>query len=217
MALFSSQTHLPLPVQLPAPAKTNDCPIFTALARRRTIREISPAPLPLQIISNLLWAAFGVNRPADYFGAPGRTAASASNSQEIDLYVAMKDGAYLYDARKQVLQPVVGHDLRSMALTPGQHSIDAEAPLTIVYVADIHRLTATKGYKDVGLEDPEIQKAYCYVDTGMIAANVYLFAAAEGLAAWFHNCDKEGLAKALSLQSDQRILFAQSVGNPDRS
>lgn len=217
MALFSSRSYLPPAMQLPTPAKTNDCTIFTALARRRTIRDISSATLPPQIISNLLWAAFGINRPADNFGTPGRTAASASNSQEIDLYVAMREGAYLYDAKKHLLQPVVAQDLRSMALTPGQHSIDAEAPLTIVYVADIHRLTATKGYKDVGLEDPEIQKAYCYVDTGLIAANVYLYAAAEGLAAWFHNCDKEGLAKALSLRPDQRILFAQSVGNPDGS
>lgn len=217
MALFSRQHDFPSAMQLPAPAKTNDCPILMALARRRTIRDISSAPLPPQIISNLLWAAFGVNRPADKFGVPGRTAASASNSQEIDLYVAMKDGTYLYDSRKHLLQPVVAEDLRSIALTPGQHSIDAEAPLTIVYVADVHRLTATKGYKDIGLEDPETQKAYCYVDTGLIAANVYLYAAAEGLAAWFHNCDKEGLRKALSLRSDQRVLFAQSVGNPDGS
>ena len=215
MALFSSRTYLPPVVQLSAPAKTNDCAVLTALSHRRTTREISAATLPPQIISNLLWAAFGINRPADPFGVPGRTAASASNSQEIDLYVALKDGTYLYDAGKHLLQPVVGEDLRSMALTPGQHSVDAEAPLTIIYVADIHRLTATRGYKDIGLQDPEIQKAYCYVDTGLIAGNVYLYAAAEGLAAWFHNCDKDRLAKVLDLRSDQRVLFAQSVGYPD--
>lgn len=215
MAPFSSRTYLPPVVQLSAPAKTNDCAVLTALSHRRTTREISAATLPPQIISNLLWAAFGINRPADPFGVPGRTAASASNSQEIDLYVALKDGTYLYDAGKHLLQPVVGEDLRSMALTPGQHSVDAEAPLTIIYVADIHRLTATRGYKDIGLQDPEIQKAYCYVDTGLIAGNVYLYAAAEGLAAWFHNCDKDRLAKVLDLRSDQRVLFAQSVGYPD--
>lgn len=215
MAPFSSRTYLPPVVQLSAPAKTNDCAVLTALSHRRTNREISAATLPPQIISNLLWAAFGINRPADPFGVPGRTAASASNSQEIDLYVALKDGTYLYDAGKHLLQPVVGEDLRSMALTPGQHSVDAEAPLTIIYVADIHRLTATRGYKDIGLQDPEIQKAYCYVDTGLIAGNVYLYAAAEGLAAWFHNCDKDRLAKVLDLRSDQRVLFAQSVGYPD--
>lgn len=215
MALFSSRSYLPSAVQLSAPAKTNDCTVLTALSHRRTTREISAATLPPQIISNLLWAAFGINRPADPFGVPGRTAASASNSQEIDLYVALKDGTYLYDAGKHLLQPVVGEDLRSMALTPGQHSVDAEAPLTIIYVADIHRLTATRGYKDIGLQDPEIQKAYCYVDTGLIAGNVYLYAAAEGLAAWFHNCDKDRLAKVLDLRSDQRVLFAQSVGYPD--
>jgi hypothetical protein len=215
MALFSSQKYLPSITRLPAPAKTSDCSVFTALAHRRTIRDISAASLPLQIVSNLLWAAFGINRPADPFGVPGRTAASASNSQEMDLYVAMKDGTYLYDAAEHLLRPVVAEDLRSAALTPGQHSVDAEAPLTIIYVADMHRLTATKGYKDAGLEDPEIQKAYCHVDTGMIAANVYLFAATEGLAAWFHNCDKGRLAKAMRLRPEQRVLFAQSVSYPD--
>lgn len=133
------------------------------------------------------------------------------------MYVALKEGVFLYDAAKHLLQPVVAKDLRFLALRPGQHSIDAEAPLTIIYVADIHRLTATKGYKDIGLEDPETQKAYCFVDTGLIAANVYLYAAAEGLAAWFHNCDREALVKALGLRADQRVLFAQSVGNPDGS
>lgn len=215
MALFSSQEYLASAVRLPSPAKTNDCSVFTALGHRRTIRDISPAKLPPQIISNLLWAAFGVNRPENKFGVSGRTAASASNSQEIDLYVAQTDGIYLYDARKNLLQPVVSGDLRSAALTPGQHSIDAEASLTIIFVADIHRLTATRGYKDAGLQDPEVQKAYCYVDTGLIAGNVYLYAAAEGLAAWFHNCDRDRLAKALGLRSTQRVLFAQSVGYPD--
>lgn len=217
MALFSSRSHLPVAVQLSPPAATNDCSVLAALGRRRTIRDISSTSLPPQIVSNLLWAAFGINRPVDHFGASGRTAASASNSQEIDLYIATKEGVYLYDARKHILQPIAAEDLRPMALRPGQHSIDAQAPLTIIYVADIHRLTSTKGYKDIGLQDPEMQKAYCYVDTGLIAANVYLYAAAEGLAAWFHNCDRDELAKALSLRSDQRVLFAQSVGNPDRS
>ena len=217
MAFFPSRSHLPAVVQLNPPAATNECSVLAALGRRRTIRDISSTSLPPQIVSNLLWAAFGINRPADHFGAPGRTAASASNSQEIDLYIATKEGVYLYDARKNILQPIAAEDLRPVALRPGQHSIDAQAPLTIIYVADIHRLTSTKGYKDIGLQDPEMQKAYCYVDTGLIAANVYLYAAAEGLAAWFHNCDREALAKALSLRSDQRVLFAQSVGNPDPS
>jgi hypothetical protein len=215
MALFSSKKYSPAAVRLPTPAKTSNCSVFTALGHRKTIRDISAAILPPQIVSNLLWAAFGINRPADLFGVPGRTAASASNSQEIDLYVARKDGTFLYDAKKHLLQPVLAEDLRSLALTPGQHSVDAEAPLTIIYVADIHRLTATRGYKDIGLQDPEVQKAYCYVDTGMIAANVYLYAAAEGLAAWFHNCDKDRLARAMGLRPEQRVLFAQSAGYPD--
>jgi len=84
-------------IQLPQPARGCPTSVFDALERRKTTREISPTPLPLQELSNLLWAACGVNREIGPFGLPGRTAASASNSQEIDLYVAIQSGVYLYD------------------------------------------------------------------------------------------------------------------------
>jgi nitroreductase len=187
-------------------------PILTALNQRRTTREISTTPLSLELLSTLLWAAFGVNRKIGPFGALGRTAASASNSQEIDLYVALEAGAYLYDARGNRLIPIVASDVRSRALTPRQKGVDAKAPIQLIYVVDLHRLTHTAGLEEPGLQDPEIQKSYYYVDTGLIAGNVYLFAAAHGLAAWFHNCDKAGLAERLQLQPEQRVLFAQSIG-----
>ena len=145
---------------------------------------------------------------------PGRTAASASNSQEIDLYVALQEGVYLYDAVNNRLAPIVAGDLRADALTPGQRGIDAKAPVQLIYVVDVHRLTHTAGFQEPGLQDPEVQKSYYFVDTGLIAGNVYLFAAAQGLAAWFHNCDKTGLAQRLGLRAEQRVLFAQSVGYP---
>ena len=211
----TAETHGLTAIRLPPPASEGGLSFFAALEARKTTREISALPLPLQLLSNLVWAACGVNRKSGPFGAPGLTAASASNSQEIDLYVALKEGVYLYGAREHLLSPVIAGDLRAHALTPGQRGIEAKAPMQLIYVADIHRLTHTQGFQEPGLHDPEVQKAYYYVDTGIIAGNVYLFAAAQGLAAWFHNCDKTILAQRLGLRAEQRVLFAQSVGFPE--
>ncbi len=204
-------------IQLPSPAIDRDSSVFTALERRKTTREISATPLPTQLLSNLLWAANGVNRETGPFGVSGRTAASASNSQEIDLYVALKEGVYLYSALDNLLAPIISGDLRAGALTPGQRGIEAKAPVQLIYVVDVHRLTHTAGFQEPGLQDPEVQKSYYYVDTGLIAGNVYLFAAAQGLAAWFHNCDRAGLAERLALRAEQRVLFAQSIGYPEKA
>ncbi len=171
----------------------------------------------MQLLSTLLWAAFGVNRPNGPFGLVGRTAASASNSQEIDIYVALKEGAYLYDAPRHALVLVDQADLRHGAMTPGQEAVAELAPVQLIYVADVHRLTHSRGFQEPRLQDPEWQKAYYYIDTGLIAGNVYLFAAAVGLAAWFHNCEKTDLAIRLRLGLEQHVLFAQSVGYPQTS
>jgi SagB-type dehydrogenase family enzyme len=168
----------------------------------------------LQVLSNLLWAACGVNRKKGPFGIPGRTAASASNSQEIDLYVAMQEGIFLYDAFHHRLVPVVAGDLRALAIGPGQANFGAGAPVRLIYIVDVNKLSNTSGYQEPGLQDPEIQKSYYYVDTGLMAGNVYLFAASLGLASWFHNCDKSGLTAKLKLRADQRVLFGQTVGYP---
>jgi nitroreductase len=201
-------------IQLPPPGEAATISLLAALKQRKTAREFDSSPLTLQQTSNLLWAACGVNRTQGPFGGTGRTAASASNSQEVDLYVIRRDGAYLYEALNHLLLPVSAHDLRVQALTPGQPRTDALAPVQLVYVVDIHRLTHTAGFDEPGLHDPEVQKSYYYVDTGLIAGNVYLFAAAYGLAAWFHNCDRIGLARSLGLRTEQRVLFAQSIGYP---
>jgi nitroreductase len=208
-----TQTDWGLP--LPAPVSDLDNPILAMFERRKTIRDIDPTPLPMQQLSNLLWSAFGVNREVGPFAVPGgRTAGSASNSQEIDLYVALAEGAYRYDAANCRLALVTHSDVRASALTPGQPNITATAPVQLIYVVDLHRLTHTAGFDEPGLHDPEVQKSYYYVDTGLIAQNVYLFAAAYGLAAWFHNCDRASLAESLGLNAEQRVLFAQSVGYP---
>jgi len=202
-------------IQLPTPTKSGTTSVFTALERRKTTREISKAPLPIQGLSNLLWAACGVNRPTGPFGIPGRTAASASNSQEIDLYVALESGVYLYEAINNQLVPVVPHDLRVGALTPGQRGVNAKAPVQLIFVVDLDRLTHAAEFLEPALLENEVQKSYYYVDTGIIAGNVCLFAAAEGLAAWFHNCHRTDLARRLGLRPEQRVLFAQSVGYPE--
>ena len=204
------------PVELPAPKLSGGKSLPESLRRRRTTREISDRKLPLQLLSNLLWAACGVNRRQGPFGTPGITAASASNSQEIELYVAMESGVYLFDAQHHRLLPVVASDLRTLAIGRGQRSMVTKAPVQIIYVADIHRLTHTAGFQEPGLQDPEVQKSYYHVDTGLIAGNVYLFAASQELASWFHNCDRIGLMRKLKLRAEQRVLFAQTVGYPER-
>jgi nitroreductase len=109
----------------------------------------------------------------------------------------------------------VAGDLRPLAIGRGQRSMVTNAPVQIIYVVDVHRLTHTSGFQEPGLQDPEVQKSYYFVDTGLIAGNVYLFAAAHGLACWFHNCDRTGLARKLKLRAEQRVLFAQTVGYPE--
>ena len=86
--------------------------------------------------------------------------------------------------------------------------------MQLIYVADVHRLTHTTGFEEPGLHDPDVQKSYYFVDTGLIAGNVYLFAASRGLACWFHNCDRAALTASLSLRANERALFAQTVGYP---
>jgi hypothetical protein len=200
------------PIALLKPDTDGGKSVMAALWDRKTIRSMSDKPLPPQMLSNLLWAAFGVNRPKGPGGATGRTAASASNSQEIDLYVALPEGVYLYDALGHRLVPVVEGDLRAK-VGRGRRGSGVMAPVRLIYVVDIAKF-AKAGFQEPGLKDPDVQKSYYFVDTGLIAGNIYLFAASQGLAAWFHNCDKAGLAKDLNLRPDQRVLFAQTVGYP---
>ena len=202
------------PIKLLKPNFNNSKSVFKSLKQRKTTREISDKKIPLQVLSNLLWAAWGVNRKKGPFGIPGRTAASASNSQEIDLYVALQEGIYIYDAVHHRLDPVLAGDLRKLAVGAGQVNFAAIAPVQLIYIVDIHRLIHTSGFEEPGLLDPEVQKSYYFVDTGLITAIVFLFAASQELAAWFHNCNKPALTKKLKLREDQRVLFGQSVGYP---
>jgi nitroreductase len=199
------------PIVLPKPETDGGKSVLAALKDRRTTRTISSDPPSLQTLSNLLWAAFGVNRPdTGLMEKPGRTAPSASNSQEIDLYICLEKGVYLYEAIPHRLAPVAAGDFRARA----GRGAAVKAPVNIFYVVDLSKYVVGKGQPDRSIGDPEVQKSYYYTDTGFIAQNVYLFAASQGLAAWFHNCDRANTAGEFKLRPDQRVLFAQTVGFP---
>jgi SagB-type dehydrogenase family enzyme len=175
-------------------------PLMEALARRRSSREFAPDALPPPVLSSLLWAAYGVNRAEG-----GRTAPSALDAQEVEVYLALPAGAYLYDAKAHALQLVAASDLRRV--TGYQDFVD-EAPLDLVYVVDHSRM------KMVPVAQRE---SYASAAAGAIAQNVYLFAASEGLAtvirAWI---DRSAIADALGLSHDQQVLLSQTVGYPKR-
>jgi hypothetical protein len=198
-------------ILLPKPAEKSSKSLLEAMQLRKTDRSISSKELPLQVLSNLLWTAFGVNRKKSSFNKPGRTAPSASNSQEIELYVALKDGLYFYEAIPHKLSIIKEGDFRTLS---GRGSA-AIAPVNIFYIADLIRYDLGPEQPDPWIGEPEVQKSYYYTNTGFIAQNVYLFAASEGLAAWFHNCRRELIAKEFNLRKNQLILFAQTVGYPD--
>lgn len=188
-------------IELPPPVKHGGLPLMEALAKRRSSREFAHDPLPLQLLSDLLWAAYGTNR-AD----GGRTAPSALNAQEIDVFVALSSGAYRYDAGAHALRRVAASDLR--AITGYQDFVD-EAPLDLVYVADHARMVLV----------PVAQReSYASAAAGAIAQNVYLFAASAGLAtvirAWIN---RTAIADALLLTHDQQVLLSQTVGYPKAS
>jgi hypothetical protein len=201
-----------MPLVLPRPKLSSGKSFAQALRLRKTVREISGKRVSAQVLSNLLFAACGVNRPRGPFGARGLTAASASNSQEVLVFVLLEEGAYRFAPAAHRLELIVRRDLRHLAFGPRQPTSSPDAPVQLVYVADLDKLEHTQGFEEPGLHDPEVQRSYYFVDTGIIAAHVYLFAASAGLACWFHNCDRVKLTKTLALRGDERVLFAQTIG-----
>jgi len=179
------------PIQLPQPQTAAGLPLMQALAQRRTTRAFRDQPLPPQTLSNLLWAAFGVNRPRTVKPGLGRTAPSAYNSQDIELDVVLAGGVYVYEAEANQLRPIAAGDLRGKV----SQGDAAHAAVTLVYVA-------------------AVKDDFAQVDTGFIAQNVYLFAASEGLNAWFYTIHGPDVAAALKLPAERQPLYAQSVGFP---
>lgn len=184
------------PVQLPEPKLDPSKSLAQALKERKTTREYS-GDLSTQTLSNLLWAACGINRP----DSGKRTAPTAKNWQEIDVYVATKQGMYLYDAKKTALVPVVSGDFRSLTYTQADRFKDA--PIHLVYVSDLSKTDGEEG----------TAMLLTAMDTGFVAQNVYLYCASEGLPTGFRvSIDKDKLGQALKLRPTQRIMAAQSVG-----
>jgi nitroreductase len=194
------------PIKLPPPQMTGGRPLMEVLKDRKTSRDFKPDKLPPQVLSNLLWAAFGINRP----GSGLRTAPSAMNWQEIDVYVVMKEGAYIYEAKANVLQPVLAKDVRGDTGRIIQPFVK-EAPVNLVYVADFSRVSVM-GKVFVSEEEKLI---YASAGAGFIAQNVYLFCASENLATVIRGLvDKDALGKDLKLGPKQKIILAQTVGYP---
>jgi len=186
-------------IKLPPPQTDGGIPLMQALKLRSTARAFSPKELPSQTLSNLLWAAFGVNRPE----SGKRTAPSAMNWQEIDIYVALPGGLYLYVAEDHSLAPVLDEDIRA---STGMQPMAKDAPVNLVFVADFAKMKQ-------GTKDDKV--FYSAADTGFISQNVYLFCASEGLSTFVRGfVDKPGLEKKMKLRKDQKITLAQSVGFP---
>lgn len=183
------------PIDLPKPQMTGGKPLMEALRDRQSTRSFQSKPLPAQVLSNLLWAAFGINRPE----SGKRTAPSARNWQEMDIYVAMAEGTYLYDAKAQRLNPVLAGDHR--AATGGQDFVK-DAPVNLVLVADLARTGDAKS------ESTSLSTA---VDAGLIAQNVYLFCASEGLGTVVRgSIDGPAFARLLKLRPDQKVKIGRA-------
>jgi len=187
------------PVSLPTPQTDGGKPLMQALRLRASARAFAPDPLPPQTLANLLWAAWGINRPQE----GKRTAPSARNWQEIDVLVVNASGAYLYDAAGNALKPLVAGDFRALT---GVQDFVKDAPFNLLFVADTGRMQ--------GSQDPQ---PMAYADAAFIAQNVYLFCASEGLATVVRaSFDRPALAKALKLKDTQLIVLAQTIGIPKK-
>lgn len=195
----------PAPIKLPSPDMSGGKPLMQCLKDRKTDRSFAIKKLPSEVLSNLLWAAAGINRP----DKGGRTAPTARNRQEIDVYVAMEEGLYLYNAKTHTLNGVLGADLRKNTvhlMQPSRASV-AGAPVQLIFVAD---------YSKMGLATSDADKNfYAAADTGFVSQNVYLYCASEGLATGVRAfVDKEALAKDMKLTGKQKVMLVQAVGYP---
>lgn len=196
-----AEVQLPI-VNLGQPDTQGGKPLYQALKERKSDREYSSKPLPLALISQMLWSAAGINRP----NSGKLTAPTAGNRQEISVYIATRDGLYLYDAKLHVMKMVKGEDIRAQT---GLQDFVKDAPVNLIFVADMEKL-AGKSMEDKLL--------YPAMDTGYISQNVYLFCASEGLATVARaNIDKTALAAVMKLGPNQRVMLAQSVGYPRES
>jgi len=184
---------------LPLPLTDGGMPLMQALLNRHSERTFSQQELPVQVLANLLWAGFGVNRPQ----TGGRTAPSAYDFQDVDIYLATAKGLFHYDAGNQCLKAILSDDVRPFT---GVQAFVATVPVNLVYVSDYSRMASAS------VEDRE---HWSWAHSGFIAQNVYLACASEGLANVVRSTiNRAQLANRMGLNENQHIILAQSIGYP---
>ena len=186
-------------VDLPEPWKDGGKPLAQAMWARRSTREFADKPVPIDVLSNLLWTACGVNRPA----TGGRTMPSWRGAMDAEIFVAAADGAWRYDAKAHRLIQVLDSDIRAET---GMQDFVGAAPIDLVYVCDGERL------RDAAVDD---RRLWAFADVGFVGQNVYLFCASEGLATVFRaSVNRDRLAQLLQLPPTKFVTCAQTVGHP---
>ncbi len=192
-------------MKLPEPQKELGYPLMKALEKRRTTRRWKDTPISKQEISNLLWAACGITKSAYGNVKSKRTAPSACNSQEIRVYVIMKEGVFLYNEENHELIEIIAKDIRENI---GTQKIMKSAPMGLIFVADLSRM------KSPFLKSKEAQRFCAWVDTGYISQNVYLYCAASGLGTVVLSLvDRDKLHRLMKLKENEKIVLTQAVGN----
>lgn len=186
-------------IMLPAPRQTGGLPFMEAVSLRQSTRAYGARELDQQVLSDLLWAAFGINRPE----SKGRTAPSWHGSIETDIYVASAAGVWLYRAEEHALRRVLTDDIRAEI---GEQPYVKTAPVILIYAADKSRM----------YEAPDEQHVrFAYVDCAFVSQNVYLFAAAFGLKTVVIGSIKaDAVAKRLGLHPQQFVTLGQPIGYP---
>ena len=185
-------------INLPPVQKTGGMSLMEALQNRQSQRSFSSRDLSQQQISNLLWAAYGINRPNGF-----RTVPSARTYNEFDIYIIKPEGWFVYNPEQHAMLKMGNEDLREYA---GTQDFVKTAPLNLVFVADFNRMTNA---------DDEFRKFYSATDVGYISQNVYLYCASEGLATIVRGqIDKAKAKEVLKLRPDQHVILAQTVGYP---
>ena len=184
-------------IELPKPQKTGGKPLMEALNERSTSRDFIDKELTEQQLSNLLWAAFGINRS----DSKKRTAPSSHNNQDILIYVTTRNGVFVYNAQEHALKKIFGEDMRSVS---GHQNFVKDAAVNLIYVSDFSKL---------GKTTDEIKRITAATHCGFIGQNVYLYCASEGLISVFRAwINKEKIADKLQLPEGFEVIYSQSVG-----
>jgi SagB-type dehydrogenase family enzyme len=186
-------------IKLSKPDLNKGIAMMEALSKRKTERNISDKKLTLQQLSEVLWAADGINRPDGK-----RTSPAAMAKYAVDIYVVLAEGVYLYDVAKHELTPVAKGDFRKQA---GMQDFVYIAPVNLVYVLNL------KNWQDKSRPIPEQKRdRWINVELGCIAQNVYLYCASEGLGTVIRGMiDEKKFSEVIKVKPEQ-ILLAQTVG-----